>query len=126
MPPTADDIRQDIELKVVELLKKLVEEGSVTEERSQQIAKIVLDTLSPGMSLAQLYKAIPKLDDTAPELSPIILPYLRQYEEHITKKAEVDVQNLIKSGQYDAAADLAKKTISQEVELISYGAAKPK
>ncbi len=121
MPPTADDIRQDIELNVVELLKKLVEEGSITEERSQQIAKIVLDTLAPGMTLSELYKAIPRLDDTASELSPVILPYLRQYEEHITKKARENVQNLIRLGQYDAASDLAKKTIDQEVDLVSYG-----
>ena len=51
-----DDIRQEIELKVVNFLKEKATEGTMTEERSQQIAQRVLDTLTPGMSLEELYK----------------------------------------------------------------------
>ena len=116
-----DDIRQEIELKVVELLKQKVEDGTMTEERSQHVAKIVLDTLRPGMSLVELYKAIPTLDDTCPELSPVIVPYLRVYEENITKKTQETISNMIKLGQYDAASSLAKKTINQDVELVMTG-----
>lgn len=115
---TPDDIRQDIELKVVELLKEKVAAGTMTEERSQQIAKIILDTLQPGMTLEALYKAIPKLDDTASEISPIIVPYLRDYEEHVTKKAQNQVQNFIHQGQYNAATELAEKAVRQDVKLV--------
>lgn len=123
---TPDDMRQEIELKVVELLKEKVASGEMTEERSQQVAKLVLDTLRPGMSLVELYKAIPKLDDTVPELSAIILPYLRQYEEHITKKAQGTISTMIKEGQYNAATTLAQKTIAQEVDLVMTGTGKGK
>jgi hypothetical protein len=109
-----DDVRQDIELKVVELLKQKVEEGSVTEERSQEVAKVVLDALRPGMSMEELMKAIPTLDDNATELSIIILPYLRQYEEMVRHKAAKQVGELITVGQYDAAVNLSKQVIAQE------------
>ncbi len=109
-----DDIRQEIELKVVELLKRLVEEGTMTEERSQQLAKLVLDVLRPGMNWEELLKAIPTLDDTASELSPIILPYLRHYENMVADKATKQVAELIRVGQYDAAIQLSKQVIAQE------------
>lgn len=111
---TPNDVRQEIELKVVELLKRLVEEGTMTEERSQQLAKLVLDILRPGMNWEELLKAIPKLDDTASELSPIILPYLRQYEEMVRNKATKQVSEYIRVGQYDAAIQLSKQVITQE------------
>lgn len=109
-----DDIRQEIELKVVELLKQKVEEGTMTEERSQALAQLVLSALRPGMSWEELMKTIPTLDDTAPELSLVILPYLRRYDEIIRHKAERKVADLIKIGQYDAAATLSKQVIAQE------------
>lgn len=118
-----DDIRQDIELKVVELLKRMVEEGRMTEERSQQIAQMVLSTLKPGMSLEELMKAVPKLDDTAPELSLVILPYLREYERMVQQKAQIAVADLIRQGKYNAATKLSEQVINQE-GLVWTGSAK--
>jgi len=112
-----DDIRKEIEASVVDLLKARLSDGTMTEERSKVISKIVLDLLTPGMNLTDLYKAIMKLDDACPELSPIVLPFARQYEEAITQKATGTVENYIRTGQYDAAIDLAKKVASQNVKL---------
>lgn len=120
-----DDIRQQIELQVVELIKNKLADGTMTEERSQQISQMVLDLLKPGMSLEELYKAIPKLDDAAQELSPIIVPYLREYEDKVAQAAEVSVRNLIRQGQYDAAVALSQKVIGQDVQLVWSGSAKP-
>ncbi len=120
-----DDIRQQIELKVVELIKAKLADGTMTEERSQQISQRVLDILKPGMGLEDLYKAIPKLDDTVTELSPIILPILSDYEKNITQAAIPPIRNYIKTGQYDAAVTLSKKVIGQDVKLVWSAAAKP-
>ncbi|MCL4360009.1 hypothetical protein M1555_02015 [Patescibacteria group bacterium] len=119
-----DDIRQDIEIKVVELLKTLVESGRMSDERSQVIAQKVLDTLRPGMTYEELYRAIPKLDDNCPEVSPVILPYMKEYEEKVTKKAADTVRNLIRQGQFDAATRLATRAIHQEVDLVWQGSGK--
>ncbi|MBI2405198.1 hypothetical protein HYV22_03400 [Candidatus Gottesmanbacteria bacterium] len=121
---TPDDIRQQIELNVVEMIKEKLADGTMTDERSQQISQTVLDTLVPGMSFEQLYKAIPKIDDTFPELSPIILPILKEYETNITQQVKQNVENLIKQGQFDAAAKLAQKAVDQEVKLVWQGKGK--
>ena len=116
---TPDDIRKEIELKVVELLKARLSDATMTEERSKEISRIVLDLLQPGMTLTALYRAIMKLDDECPELSPIVLPFAKQYEEVITQKATSAVQNYIRVGEYDAAIDLAKKVAKQDIELTA-------
>ncbi len=121
---TPDDLRQQIELKVVELIKEKLADGTMTEERSQQISQMVLDTLQPGMSFEELYKAIPKLDDSLPELSPIILPILKEYEINVTQQVKQNVENLIRQGQFDAAAKLAQKAVDQDVKLVWTGKGK--
>jgi hypothetical protein len=120
-----DDIRQQIELSVVEMIKTNLTEGVLTDERAQQLSQIVLDTLRPGMNFQELFTAIAQLDDTAPELAPIIVPYLKQYEREIAQKAEQNVRNLIKQGQFDAASKLAENVIKQNVNVVWSGKGKP-
>ena|SRR3972149_7679142 len=123
---TADDLRQDIEMKIVELIKQKIENSTMTEDRAQQVSQRVLELLVPGMTLEELYRAIPRLDDTCPELSPVIAPILHDYEQGVTKQVEENVRQLIRQGQYDAATKLAKKAVAQEVKLVWQGSAKAK
>ena len=76
------------------------------------------------MSFEELYKAIAKLDDTMSELSTIVLPYIRQYDDTVTSQALDNVRELIRQGQYDAAVKLGKKAASNDVELEWSGAGK--
>lgn len=122
---TPDDIRQQIELKVVELIKARLADGSITEERAQALSQVVLDTVRPGMSFEALYKAVARLDDFAPELAPIVLPLMRQYEDTVVAQAHEHVRNLIREGQYDAATKLAKNAISQNINLVWKGTSAP-
>jgi hypothetical protein len=118
---TPDELRQQIELQVVEFLKTAMESGAMKEERGQQISEIVLRTLSPGMNFEELYRAIPKLDDNCPELAPLVLPILRDYENTVNKHAMESIVELIRQGQYDAAAKLGKQAVSQEIKLEWHG-----
>jgi len=120
-----DEIREEIELAVVELLKEKIQSGEITEDRAAQISDQVLTILEPGMSMESLYKAIPTLDDRMPELAPVILPYIRDYEKNIAGQALSNVRELIKQGQYDAAAKLGKQVASTDVDLTWQGAGKP-
>jgi hypothetical protein len=122
---TPDDLRQQIELQVVELIKAKLADGSMTEERAQQASQVVLDTLKPGMSFEELYRAIAKLDDTVQELAPVVLPVMQQYEQNIVQPIGKNVSELIRQGQYDAATNLAKKAIAQDVKLEWTGSGKP-
>jgi hypothetical protein len=121
---TADELREEIELSIVELLKEKLDTGEVTEERAAQISEKALTILVPGMSLEELYKAVPTLDDSMPELAAVVLPFVRQYEENVTGQGLESVRELIKQGQYDAAARLGKKVSSADVELTWTGAGK--
>ncbi len=116
-----DDIRQQIERNVVELIKAKLADGTLTEERAQQASQVVLDTLRPGMSLEELYRAVAHLDDVIPELSPVVAPILKQYEEEIVQPIGKNVEELIRQGQYDAATKLAKKAVAQDVKLTWIG-----
>ncbi len=120
----ADQIREKIEADIVELIKTKVENEEMTEERAQAIAQRVLDTLKPGMSLEELYKAMPHLDDNFSEIGHVIVPYLKDYEEGVTKKAATAVHELIMKGEYKQAQDLADRVIKQEVKLVWTGSAK--
>ncbi len=119
-----DEIRERIEAQVVDVIKQKVENEEMTEERAQQLAQRVLELLKPGMSLEELYKVLPKLDDNFSEVSPIIVPYLRDYEQGVTKKAAVQVRDLIVSGHYKEAQDLANRVIKQDVKLVWTGSSK--
>jgi hypothetical protein len=119
-----DDLRQQLELQIVELIKAKLADGSMTEERAQQISQVVLDTIRPGMSFQELYKAIPKLDDTCQEISPVILPFLQQYEQNVNKKALAQIERLIRLGQYDAATKLGNDVVNQNVKLVWTATAK--
>ncbi len=118
---TADELRQKLELNIVEFLKKGIENGTITDERAQAISQHVLATLTPGMTLEEFYKAIPRLDDMFSELAPLIIPILADYERNVNQKAMETVRELIKQGQYDAAAKLGKQAVSQEIKLTWTG-----
>lgn len=121
---TPDDLRQQIELKVVELIKAKLADGSMSEDRAQQLSQLVLGAVKPGMSFEELYKVIATIDDTAPELSPIVLPIVREYEENVVNNIKTNVSDLIRQGQYDAATKLAKQAINQDVSLVWTGSSK--
>lgn len=119
-----DEIREQIEANIVDLIKVKVEAEEMSEERAQQLAQTVLEKLKPGMALEELYKVLPHLDDTFNEISHIIIPYMRDYEEGVTQKAAVEVQHLIRQGQYKEAISLADRVVNQNVKLVWTGSAK--
>lgn len=122
---TPDDLRQQIELQVVELIKKKLADGSMTDERAQQASQIVLDALQPGMTFEELYQAVSKLDDIVQELAPVVIPLMQEYERDIVKPIQENVKELIMQGQYDAATKLAKKAIGQDIKMQYTGSAGP-
>ncbi len=121
---TPDDIREQIEADIVDLIKQKVEAEEMSEERAQTLAQLILERLKPGMTLEELYKALPHLDDNFSEISHVIVPYLRDYEDGVAKPAIASVQQLIKAGQYKEAQELADRVIKQNVKLVWTGSSK--
>lgn len=121
---TPDEIREKIEAQIVDLIKAKVEAEEMSEEHAQLLAQSILDKLKPGMSLEELYRALPHLDDGFTEISHIIIPYLRDYEQGVTQKAAKDIEILIREGKYKDAQTLADRVIKQDVKLVWTGSAK--
>ena len=122
---TSEEFRQKLELQIVELVRSKLADGSLTEDRSQELSKHVLSVIKPGMTFEELYKAIPKLDDMFPELSGIVLPLLKDYEKKVTQRALGGISDYIKQGQYDAAIKLGKDAANQDVKLKYEASARP-
>jgi hypothetical protein len=107
----ADQFRNYIETEVLLIIKKMASEGTTTEEKVKAIAQLTLNLIKPGMILEELYKNAVKLDDQYPELSPLVVKIMREYEEKYEKKALAYVSELVKNHQFDQAQDVVKKVL---------------
>lgn len=111
----AEQFRKFIELAVLELIKKLADENKITKERVQELAKLTIELIKPGMPLDKLYLGAVKLDDKHSELAPVVYEVMKEYEEKYEKNALTSVRQLIKNGDYDSATDVVKKVLEFKV-----------
>jgi hypothetical protein len=86
-------------------------------ERASNIAKLVLKTLHPGISLEDIYKVIPTLDDQFNELTVAVIPVLKEYEDKVEALVKTKVSEAIKNGNFSQASDLAKRTIEKDITI---------
>jgi hypothetical protein len=122
---TSDEVRQQLELRVVEMIKQKLIDGTMTEERSREVSQHVLECLKPGMTFVDLFKAMPKLDDGFSEMSPLIVPYLREYEANVVQKAREKAQDFIHEGKFDASVKLIHDAIDYNLNVQYQAEAKP-
>jgi hypothetical protein len=107
----ADEYRKIIEVEVLRIIKILAENGETPREHIQNMAASTLDLVHAGMSLEELFNNVVKLDDSFPELAPVVVKVMRIYEEKYEKNALDQVSLLVKGGQYDQANDMVKKVL---------------
>lgn len=115
MDPKAEEFRKFVESEVLEIIKSLAEKGQTTDERIQQIAKITIDVIKPGMSLELLYRSAVSLDDQFSELSPLVYKIMKEYEQKYEKNAINEVSRLVKSGKYEDAESMVKKVLQFKI-----------
>lgn len=111
----ADELRKFIEKKVLEIIKKLMDDGESSKEKLQSIARKTLELIRPGMRLDELYQNAVKLDDNISELAPVVIMIMKEYEEKYEKKALTQVQDLLKNKKYDEAEDAIKKVLQFKI-----------
>lgn len=105
----AEDKRNKIELDILRIIKEKLEKGEMNAERASKIAQLVLKTLHPGISLEDIYKVVPGLDDQFSELSGAVLPILQEYEVKVEKIVREKVVSLIKQGHFTEATQLEQQ-----------------
>jgi len=107
----AEEFRKYIEVEVLRVIRDLADGGAITKERIQEIARLTLTLIHPGMTIEQLYNNAVKLDDSHSELAPVVFKIMKEYEDRYSQKAINAVSGLIKDGKYDEAQDLVKKVL---------------
>jgi len=115
IPTNAEEFQKYIEVEVLKIIKELAEKGQTSKERIQEIARLTLTLIHPGMSLQELYQNAVKLDDQHSELCPVVFRIMKEYEEKYSQKAISSVSHLIKTGKYTEANELVKKILQFKI-----------
>jgi len=105
----AEEYRKKIELDILKIIEEKLTNGQMDIDRAKAIARMVLDKLHPPLTLEQIYKIAPTLDDEFQELTAAIAPVLKDHEEEITKIVTEHAQMLIKSGKINEATKILKE-----------------
>lgn len=109
-----EEVRKKLELDILAIIEQKLTNGQMDVERAQEIARMVLDRLHPPLTLEQIFTVAPILDDEFSELATAVLPVIEMHEEEIKRVVSEHAQNLIKSGKFDEAEELLKKTNQED------------
>lgn len=104
-----EEYRKKIELDILKIIEEKLTNGQMDVERAKAIARMVLDKLHPPLTLEQIYKIAPTLDDEFTELAAAIALVLKDHEEEIKKIVTEHAQMLIQSGKINEATQILKK-----------------
>ena len=110
-------MREQVQKAVVEVITKGLQDGTVTEERAKNIAKMILEKLPEGITYQEFITILPKLDDDYQEISPVIIPVMEQYEAKMRETNDLKITELIKDGKIDEALNLTNQAIEKERDL---------
>jgi hypothetical protein len=106
-----EQFREYIEREVLDVIKSLLDKPDIDQNRIQEIAKHTLQLLALGTAIDELYKLAIKLDENYPELRPVVIKLMNEYEQKYNKRAVEQVSNLIKQGKYEDAQNVMLKVL---------------
>jgi hypothetical protein len=110
-------MREQVQKSVVEVITIGLQDGSITEERAKNIAKMILEKLPEGISFDEFITILPKLDDGYEEIAGVIVPMMNQYEKKTKENNDIKITELIKHGKIDEALNLTNQAIEKERNL---------
>lgn len=105
-----DEYRKKLEHDILEIIEEKLKSGQMDAARARSIARMVLDKLHPPLTLEQIHKIAPALDDEFKELSMAVLPILADHEEETSKIVAEHAEKLIKLGRIEEAMQVLKDT----------------
>lgn len=115
----SEEYRRKIEKEILEIIEKKLIAGEMGANRAKGIARLVLDTLHPGMSLEEIYKVVPTLDDHFSELASVVLPVASEYNEKIKQLVVGHVEKLLKERKITEANVLLEKAKTKDILVTS-------
>jgi len=112
MKQNADEFRKFIESNVLDVIQQMSGKPNLNTETVQKIAELTLDLIRPEMTVEELYQNAVKLDDSIPELAPVVFAVMKEYEKTHEAKALHLVSQLIKAGSFEDAGSVVKKVLA--------------
>lgn len=112
-----EEYRKKIEKEVLEIIEERLKAREMNAERAREIARYILDTLQPHMSLNQIHQIVQKFDDHFPELAPVVIEVSKDYEERIKSVVTEHVGSLLKQNKVDEANIMLKQALNKELKL---------
>lgn len=113
----AEEYRKKIEREILQVMKEKLESGEMDAKRAREIAKMVLEKLKPGITLGEIYRVVPTLDDFFPELASVVLPVVKEYEQKIEGLVKQRADELVKAGKFSQAGEIIDRTIKKQIPL---------
>lgn len=106
--------REKIERDILAILEEKLRNGQMDAERAKAIARMVLDKLHPPLTLEQIYKIAPTLDDHFTELAKAVMPVMKDHDEQLRTIVSEHAEKLIKSGNIDDALTALQEATKQK------------
>lgn len=116
-PNKTKELLDKVHTSIVDVITKGIENGTISDERAKEIARVVLERLPENISYDELIRIIPKLDDDFQELSTAIVPIMLEYETKLRTVVNEKISHLLKQQKFKEAHDLAKRAIEYEKSL---------
>lgn len=107
----ADEQREQIERKILQIIEEKLSNGQMDAERAKAIARFVLEKLHPPLTLEQIYAIAPTLDDEFTELAEAVQPVIHEHDDKVRAVVANHAENLIKSGKFAEAEKLLKDAL---------------
>jgi len=105
----SEEYRKKLELEILEVIEEKLKKGQMDAQRAKAIAKMVLDKLSPPLSIEQIHAIAPTLDDYFTELATAVLFVIEDHDEEMRRVVTEHAQKLIDSGKIEEAYVMIKK-----------------
>jgi thioredoxin-like negative regulator of GroEL len=112
----AEEYRKKLELDILKIIEEKLQKGQMDLTRAQLIARMLLDKLHPPLTLEQIYKIAPTLDDHFTELSTAVLSLTEEHDEKIKNVVIEHAEKMIRSGRFDEAESLLKQALTKQEE----------
>lgn len=106
--------RKKLELDILTIIEEKLKNGQMDVERAKAIARMVLDKLHPPLTLEQIYKIAPTLDDHFAELTKAVLPIMKEHDDRLREIVSAHAEKLISSGRVDEAYTLLKDSDAKQ------------
>ncbi len=112
-----EEYRLDIERKILKIIEEKLINGQMDASRAREIARYILNVLPPPMTLDEIYKIAPTLDDHFSELAAVVIPISNEYNEKVKQIVVGHVKKLMDSGKIPEALDILKKANNNQIKI---------